>query len=108
MLKQVKVLTDEQTRQSLSRLREDFAEILAPLEKLDSIQAALEGLSERDSDLESSIGRKITDLSDSIAAVKGKVNEVLENQQDGLNKINVIYTEVTELKNILNAINWEE
>ncbi len=108
MLKQVKVLTDEQTRQSLSRLRDDFAEILAPLEKLDSIQAALEGLAERDSDLESSIGQKIADLSDSIATVRSKTDEMLENQQDGLKKINFIYTEVSELKNILNAINWEE
>ena len=108
MLKKVKVLTDEQTRQSLSRLRDDFAEILAPLKKLDSIQTILEGLNEHDSDLESSLGRKIADLSDNIAAIKSKVSELLENQQDGLTKINFIHTEITELKNSLNTITWKE
>ncbi len=108
MLKKVKVLTDEQTRQSLSRLRDDFAEILAPLEKLDSIQTILEGLNEHDSDLESSLGRKIADLSDNIAAIKSKVSELLENQQDGLTKINFIHMEITELKNSLNTITWKE
>lgn len=108
MLKTVKVLTDEQTRLSLNRLRDDFAEILAPLEKLDSIREDLQGLVERNDDLESSIGRKIADLSDSVAAVKSKVNELLENQEDCLNKINFVYTEVTGFANILNTINWEK
>lgn len=108
MLKQVKVLTDEQTRQSLNRLRDDFAEILAPLEKLDSMQATLNELSEHNSDLTSEIGRKISDLSDNISSIKSKTNEILDMQQDNLSKVNAIHAEISEFKNALNEINWKE
>lgn len=108
MLEQVKVLTDEQTRQSLNRLRDDFAEILAPLKQLDSIQLTLNELSDLNNDLESVIGRKISDLSDHISSVKIKMNEILDNQNDGLNKVNHIHAEIMGFKNILNEINWEE
>lgn len=108
MLKQVKVLTDEQTKQSLYRLRDDFAEILAPLEKLDSIQAALNELSDRNDDLGTEIGRKISDLSDNISSIKSKTNEIIDMQQDNLNKVNAIHSEISEFKNALNEINWKE
>lgn len=108
MLEQVKVLTDEQTRQALNRLRDDFAEILAPLKKLDSIQSTLDELSNCNNDLESAIGRKISDLSDSISSIKTNVTEIVDNQYDSLNKVNLIYAEIIGFKDILNEINWEE
>jgi vacuolar-type H+-ATPase subunit I/STV1 len=108
MLKQIKVLTDEQTKQSLNRLRNDFAEILAPLEKLDSIQTTLSELSDRNDDLGTEIGRKISDLSDNISSIKSKTNEILDMQQDNLSKVNAIHAEISEFKNALNEINWKE
>ena len=108
MLNQIKVLTDEQTRQSLNRLRENFAEILTPLEKLDSIESALSEFLERYDDLGIEIGRKISDLSDNVSSIKSKTNEILDMQQDSMNKINSIYTEINEFKNALNNINWKE
>ena len=108
MLDRVKVLTDEQTRQSLQRLRDDFAEILAPLEKLDSVSESLSDLAERSEELESSIGGKINDLADNISAIKKKTTEILDIQQECLNKTNSVHSEIIEFKNALNAINWED
>ena len=89
MLKKVKVLTDEQTRQSLNRLRDDFAEILAPLKKLDSIQS-------------------VSELQGSVKSIETKIDEILKDQQDSLKKTNFIYDTMVELKDVLNKINWEE
>ena len=106
MLKQVKVLTDEQTRQSLNRLREDFAEILAPLQKLDNIQQSLYELADAGNDTEAALGRKIDELADAVSSIKSKTSEILDLQQEALNKINAVNAEISEFKNALNNINW--
>lgn len=103
MIEQVKVMVDEQTKRTLVQLQNAFAELLAPLEKLDELGGAgdAQGVSAQLSsemrkianaveDATDDLKRRIAEIADNQAELFGKFAQLVSNQETMLSKLGAL------------------
>ena len=103
MIEQVKVMVDEQTKRTLVQLQNAFAELLAPLGKLDALGGAgdAQGVSTQLSseirkianaveDATDDLKRRIAEIADNQAELFGKFAQLVSNQETMLRKLDAL------------------
>ena len=103
MIEQVKVMVDEQTKRTLVQLQNAFAELLAPLEKLDELGGAddAQGVSTQLSsemrkianaveDATDDLKRRVAEIADNQAELFGKFAQLVSNQETMLRKLGAL------------------
>ncbi len=106
MDKEFKVIVDEQSKQSLDRLKSCFEELLQPLEKLDALANRLDSLEESSGAGNREIKGKLSEILNVVETIKKKSGEISECQEDVLSKVDFLKREITDFKEGLKAIDW--
>lgn len=106
MDKEIKVLVDEQSKQTMDRLKSSFETLLDPLTQISGLASLLEDLNGNVQHGNQSLAQKLSEVEENLSTVKKKCAEIAELQEDTLSKVSLIKNEIEEFKQAIKNIQW--
>ncbi len=108
MLKDVKIMMDESSRQSLDMLRSNLAELLAPLRQISDFAQEFADIKDSLNNLSDDTHKKINDLTDSLDMdqIRSSLKLVVQGQENICQKLTKISENADDFKSAFAQIDW--